>query len=1181
MKKEVVVICLAALALAGCGNTGDGEPSGAMVTQHEALFGETGGDPWSGTQAFMATNPTSGHKFGRTLTVADLSFSGKAQIITSSGKVGAHGFVSTVSRTGTVTDYSMNRNNVTIEDNFGYAVLAGKFCPDLVTGDIVVTTAPDFNNGKSGFYLIHRLNGTSGGERRVQVREAFNPPMVTGGRAGTVIAVGDLNGDGKQDLVYQSRPIDSANNYLSSTVSVITDFCSRSGTVTDILSIPDPSVGRSLVGFGSALYVVDLDKSGTSELVVVDSEYRSSGNTNKTAEGAIFFYKQSGDKLVESRKPLIGALGTSGASINAVAFSDVNRDGLVDLVVGEPLYVTKGTREGRVRTYLNPGKGGSFDASATPLWEATGGGRNYRFGTSVLIDDLNNDGVDDLIVGAPGWRSTGNGTGNDSARIGYVYVFMGTNDGTGFSKTPIKTDPLVYAEDTQYKADSFWHATSGASSSIGDSFGLQIATIDFDGKGWKDIVVSAPGYGPSKDDRDQGRVHVFVSDADHCYTAEKCMVGEKIADDQIGNYKCYDAGAQVGKSSCTICDPSQHNFDLSLKTCDYDKTNKCISGAVCDDTKGCVEQYVADGTSCGSTACNTSNAVVKQMCKSGVCTKSETACGDYACDVKSASCLTRCNSDADCTGDLICKSNKCVVQPPNQAPVAVIAEKQYIASPGTTVTIDATKSSDPDKDTITFLWTGDTQYLSSTTSSKPKFKVPEDAVEGTVYYLTLKVTDPYKLSDEAKTEIVVHSDVVNNPPIVTVNYPDEVEPGESVQLEALAYDPDGDELKIGWSGTGSAYLSSTSIYNPVFTAPTDAIPGTEYALEFYAMDREDSGVSIAFSIAIKEPKPNGIPEISLADEFIYTPGEKLVLDATRTSDPDGDKLSFSWTVNGKGGFSDATIPNPEFSILDAVDNSSSVVTLTVTDGKDTVSKSATITTVVPDDSSIIITKPTSTTVISTKATIEGYAYPDTDVVVIDAETGKTVCGANSDPHDGEFRCIISLEEGPHTFIAYMLNSYGGQLAKTVVSDVFASSVTLDNPVDDSVYSESYAIIYSGTAEPGTAVEVHLLPDEIVTCTATTDLFGYWSCDDSSYHAPGYYEAYAIDRDLADIYEGADTNGFTIINGTSTTIPNDGIDARGGSCSISTTSRTGFAPFALLACCAALLISRRRRVSKNI
>jgi hypothetical protein len=88
---------------------------------------------------------------------------------------------------------------------------------------------------------------------------------------------------------------------------------------------------------------------------------------------------------------------------------DVNNDGYDDLIVGAPRSDVGGTDAGQA--YVYSGQTGAI------LWTFTGEASGDEFGYSVsAAGDVNNDGYDDVIVGAPHKEAAGGNAGR-----AYVY----------------------------------------------------------------------------------------------------------------------------------------------------------------------------------------------------------------------------------------------------------------------------------------------------------------------------------------------------------------------------------------------------------------------------------------------------------------------------------------------------------------------------------------------------------------------------------------------------------------------------------------------------------------------------------------------------------------------------------------------------------------------------------------
>ena len=165
--------------------------------------------------------------------------------------------------------------------------------------------------------------------------------------------------------------------------------------------------------------------------------------------------------------------GTSVASAG-----DVNGDGFDDVIVGAPYVDTTRQDVGKAYVYL----GGPGGLSPGPVWTSVGDDQTRAYlGTSVAsAGDVNGDGFDDIIAGAPAYRW-------NRTRPGKAFVYLGASGGP--SPTPI------------------W--TSSGDGQAGVQFGIAVASVgDVDGDGYDDIVVGAPyfkGVTPSL-----GKAYVYL-----------------------------------------------------------------------------------------------------------------------------------------------------------------------------------------------------------------------------------------------------------------------------------------------------------------------------------------------------------------------------------------------------------------------------------------------------------------------------------------------------------------------------------------------------------------------------------------------------------------------------------------------------------------------------------------------
>ncbi|MEE9617809.1 MAG: integrin alpha, partial [Anaerolineae bacterium] len=219
----------------------------------------------------------------------------------------------------------------------------------------------------------------------------------------------------------------------------------------------------------------DVNGDGYDDVIVGAPLY--SDTTSNEGVAFVFYGSESGLSTDHDWKAGSGQQGARfGAAVGTAG--DVNDDGYDDVIVGAYAY-TKGqqgqSEEGRVYVFYGSVSG----LSTTPDWILEGDQSQAHFGTSVgTAGDVNNDGYDDIIVGAP---QHDNGETNE----GRAYVFLGFEDG--------QTTTL------------FWSAEGDQAYAL---FGASVGMAgDVNDDGYGDVIVGAPRY--DHDEKDEGAAFVF------------------------------------------------------------------------------------------------------------------------------------------------------------------------------------------------------------------------------------------------------------------------------------------------------------------------------------------------------------------------------------------------------------------------------------------------------------------------------------------------------------------------------------------------------------------------------------------------------------------------------------------------------------------------------------------------
>lgn len=281
----------------------------------------------------------------------------------------------------------------------------------------------------------------------------------------------------------------------------------------------------------------------------------------------------------------------------------------------------------------------------------------------------------------------------------------------------------------------------------------------------------------------------------------------------------------------------------------------------------------------------------------------------------------------------------------NAAPVASAGAAQSV-SVANLVTLDGSASSDANGDALTYLWTltarpsGSAATLSSTTSPRPTFTA--DAA-GT-YVASLVVSDGQATSVQANVSITATR--ANAAPVANAGVAQNVTTATLVTLDGSASaDANGDALTYRWTLTSrpagsAATLSSTTSPRPTFTAD---VAGTYVATLVVNDGQVDSA---AATVTVTATRANAAPVASAGSAQNVTTATLVTLDASASSDANGDTLSYRWTLTSRptgsaASLSSTTVARPTFTADVA---GTYVATLIVNDGQvDSASATVTVT----------------------------------------------------------------------------------------------------------------------------------------------------------------------------------------------------------------------------------------------
>jgi len=423
------------------------------------------------------------------------------------------------------------------DDYFGQSVSSAGDVNGDGFGDIIIGADHDDDvavNAGAAYIYFGGAGSTAGTDSLKLTGEAYSNWY-----GNSVSGAGDVNGDGYSDVIVgaynynNTSPNSQGRAYIyygGSSMDVIADLIMDGENEND-------EFGYSVAGGR------DINGDGFSDFIVGARFWTNEISHNK---GRVYVYyggigaDNIPDIVLDQESEGGLYFGTSISSVG-----DVNADGFSDILIGAPLF---SSQKGKAFLY-------KFSATGLTVPSLVITGDSFdEFGTSVSeAGDLNGDGYDDFIVGAPFYNSSG-----------AAYVFFGgdiinsvpgliltegiTNEQFGFSVSGAGDingdgydDVLVGAPDSDYGATGagrvFIYLGGDPMNDVMDAFiygtavdlelGIDVSAAgDINDDGFDDYIIGAQGFSSNT-----GAAYIFEGSDPLNLTPIISLFGEAINDD--------------------------------------------------------------------------------------------------------------------------------------------------------------------------------------------------------------------------------------------------------------------------------------------------------------------------------------------------------------------------------------------------------------------------------------------------------------------------------------------------------------------------------------------------------------------------------------------------------------------------------------------------------------------------
>ncbi len=388
------------------------------------------------------TSNPSDEYYGQSVASGDIDGDGRSDMIVGTYTLSTpmNVYIYKNSATGTDNTADILLSAGAAGDFYGFSLATGDLNGDNID-DIVV-------GGQFGDQVYIYFGGpslVSGASANLTISYASNDSF------GSTLAIGNVNGDGFEDLIVGAPRANAGGTYRGQVLVYYGGSPMNTGVDVTMSGSADYTyLGNTLA------YLGNVHGDGNGDIIA--------GTDGPAATVYVYIYDGGSSMDATYDVSLSGALADAfGKSLSSAG--NVNGDAYNDILIGAGLYGASDNG----RAYLYYGgptlvTGASPPSSSSVGLTFNGVAANDQFGTVAGGGDFNNDGFDDVLVGASNYNSS----------VGRAYVFYGAT-GTSMNTTADQTFTGVAA---------------------GNYFGHSVAFGgDLNNNGYNDIIIGATNAG--------------------------------------------------------------------------------------------------------------------------------------------------------------------------------------------------------------------------------------------------------------------------------------------------------------------------------------------------------------------------------------------------------------------------------------------------------------------------------------------------------------------------------------------------------------------------------------------------------------------------------------------------------------------------------------------------------------